>query len=299
MNFRLLRCRNLCKNRKKFSLLNGQRGNSLPVLFFGLLIFTSCCPGTVMAFEAFLEPAQVVDISTPFRDRIDVVHVHDNDPVKTGTPLAELATRVLKRRYEQALLAAKFHGQIDAARAKVAMQRNRVAMLVQLNKEGNVRPQELRKAKNELTMARAALQSAIESQKFKQSEAAVIKTQIEEKKLTSPIEGVVVRVYKQQGELIGGADTQPLLTIAQLNPLHVVFHLPPATAHELRGRRKVPLEVSGKIHSGKIDFISPIIDAQSGTVAVRIILNNDESDLESGNRCRLTLDSVQGETTHE
>jgi RND family efflux transporter MFP subunit len=263
------------------------------------LLFVVCSPKYTCAFEAFLEPAQVVDISTPFRDRIDIVHVRENDSVKPGTPLAELATRVLKIRLEQALLAAGFHGQIDAARAKVSMQKNRVSMLVKLNKEGNIRPQELRKAKNELTMARAALQSAIELQKLKKSEAAVIEAQIEEKKLASPIKGIVVSVYKQQGELIGGADTQPLLTIAQLNPLHAVFHLPPAISRALLGLRQVPLEVSGKQYSGIIDFISPIIDAQSGTVAVRIIVNNDESDLESGSRCTLTLAPAQRERTNE
>lgn len=286
-------------NKISFFLGNGQRGNSLPVLFLAVVFPLLVCPGTASSFEAFLEPAQVVDISTPYRDRIDVVFVRDNDTVHPGTPLAELATKVLKSRLEQARMAARSHGQVDAARAKVAMQKNRVDMLVKLNREGNVRPQELRKAKNELTMARASLQSDLEVQKLKISEAAVIEAQIEEKKLASPIEGVVVSVYKQQGELIGGTDSQPLLTIAQLNPLHAVFHLPPGVASELLGLRQVPLSVEGKNMTGIIDFISPIIDAQSGTRAVRIILNNDESDMDSGSRCTLTLDPITGDFNHE
>ena len=141
-------------------------------------------------------------------------------------------------------------------------------------------------------MARAQLQGALEKQRLKESEAEVIRAQIQEKQLTSPIEGIVVTLYKQEAELIGGSDPQPLLTIAQLDPLHAVFHLPPAAAHSLKHNEQIPLLVNGQQVTGKVDIISPIIDAQSGTVSVRFILANPDHLLDSGSRCTLVLDNT-------
>ncbi|HHL34879.1 MAG TPA: efflux RND transporter periplasmic adaptor subunit [Desulfobulbaceae bacterium] len=272
-------------------------------LLFAVVVFLSAAgPICAATFETFLEPAQVVDISTPYRDRIDSIHVRENDHVHKGTLLAELGTGILKARLAEARQAAREHGDIDAARALVAMRKNRVRMLAELKKTGNARPQELSTAQTELAMARARLQGALEKQQLKESEAEVIKAQIQEKQLTSPIDGIVVTLYKQEAELIGGSDLQPLLTIAQLDPLHAVFHLPPATAHTLNNRKQVPLLVAGQQTTGTIDFISPIIDAQSGTVTVRIILKNATHTLDSGSRCTLVLndtDTTTGEPSND
>ena len=262
-----------------------------------------CClfPGSLFSatFETFLEPAQVVDISPPYRDRIETILVHENDQVHKGQVLAELESRVLKSRLAQAEMAAAMHGEIDAAKALVRMRNNRVAMLAKLKKSGNARPQELETARTELRMAKAELQSAEDRQKLKKSEAKVIAAQIDEKRLTSPIDGVVVAVYKQKAELAGGVNNQPLLTLAQLDPLHAVFHLPPDAARALRKQKQVPLTVAGQNVNGAIDFISPVIDAQSGTVTVRIIVPNPQLQLRSGQRCTLTLPDSTGDQFHE
>ena len=277
--------------------LPGKRAGHL-LLIVGVIWFLSAAgPIWATSFETFLEPAQVVDISTPYRDRITKIHVRENDQVHRGTLLAELGTGVLKARLAEAEQAAREHGDIDAARALVAMRKDRVRMLAELKKTGNARPQELSSAKTELTMARAQLQGALDKQRLKGSEAEVIKAQIKEKQLISPIDGIVVTLYKQEAELIGGSDPQPLLTIAQLDPLHAVFHLPPSAARSLKGNKQIPLMVAGQPATGTIDFISPIIDAQSGTVTVRIILKNTEHSFDSGSRCTLVLNDTAPDTT--
>ncbi len=279
------------------TLFPRQRAELLPALI--LACFFSLQSAHAATFETFLEPAQVVDISTPYRDRITAVHVRENDQVHRDTLLAELGTGVLKARLAQAEKAAKFHGEIDGARALVTLRKKRLQMLTDLKKSGNARPQEISNARTELLMARADLQSALDRQQLKKSEAAVIEAQIQEKKLISPIDGIVVIVYKQEAELIGGSDQQPLLTLAQLDPLHAVFHLPPEAAHSLKNKKQVPLMVAGQQVTGEIDFISPIIDAQSGTVTVRIILANTDHALDSGSRCTLILNDTSGDFSHD
>ncbi len=262
-------------------------------------ILSSAWAVSAETFETFLEPASVVDISTPYRDRIDSVHVRENDTVNKGTLLAELDSNVLKSRLKQTRQAAKFHGGIDAARALVSMRKNKVRMLEELEKTGNVRPQELHVARTELVMAEAEVQREREKLQLRRLEAEVIETEIAKKKLTSPIEGVVVKIYKQQAELIGGSDMEPLLTIVQLDPLYAVFHIPPHLARKVKEQQQIPLEVAGRKETGVVDFVSPVIDAQSSTTTVRIILANTNYGLQSGSRCTLSLDHFSGEKSHD
>ncbi len=271
-----------------------------------LLLIILLCPArqvVAASFETFLEPARVVDISTPYRDRIARVLVRENDQVHQGMVLAELDSEVLKSRLEQARAAAEFHGEIDAAGALVTLRKNRLRSLEKLKKSGTVRPMELENARAELAMARAKLLSAREQQEVRRLEAEIIEAQVREKKLTSPLDGVVITIHKQEAELIGGTDLQPLLTLAQLNPLHAVFHLPPEAAHGLQAGRDVPLQINGHALTGTVDYVSPVIDAQSGTVTVRISVKNDDGRLDSGSRCTLNLTSEptisSGDDTHD
>ena len=236
-------------------------------------------------FDTFLEPSQIVDISSPFRNRITAIHVGIGDRVKAGQLLAELDSQVLRATLESAETAVSFQGRIDSAKALVSMQQDRHNMLKELEKSGNARPQELVKAHTDLVMARAQLQTALDDRTLKQLEASIIRAQIEERKLRSPVDGVVVKISKQQAELIGGGDGEEFMTIVQLDPLLAVFHVPPETARGLEEKTGIPLESGGTTVTGIIDFISPVINAQSGTVEIRVTIANPDNSLMSGSRC--------------
>lgn len=279
-----------------------EHGVTSPVTCFFLSVFLvilTAIPGLAQNFDAFLEPNQVVDISSPFRDRIGTIHVLDGDRVTAGQLLAELDTQVLKAKLASAQEAAFFHGRIDSAGALVTMEKNRYAMLRELEKSGNARPQEMTKAKTDLVMAQAQLQSARDDRRLKELESDIIRAQIEEKKLYSPVDGVVVKIYKQQAELIGGTDQQGFITIVQLDPLQALFHLPPDVARKLKTASRIAVDVDGKSVTGEVDFISPIINAQSGTVEVRIRIANFDNQLTSGSRCTLDANLLSGDMSHD
>jgi RND family efflux transporter MFP subunit len=255
-----------------------------------LLLLLTWSPVQGESFDAFLEPYRTVEVSAPFRDRLDALHVSDGQSVAAGELLAELSSKVLLAQLALAREAAAFTGAIDSARALETMRRNRLATLEELAKTGNVRPQEMITAETEWRMARAQLQSALEGQQLKKLEVAVIEAQLEEKKLRSPIAGVVVKVSRQPAELVGGTDQQPLLTIVQLDPLQAVFHLPHTLTGQLHPGSAVVLDQQGQPIAAELEYISPVINAQSGTVEVRVRIPNQQEKLTSGSRCSLTID---------
>ncbi len=263
-----------------------EHGNFLSVgflLFF--LLVVSTVSSSAQSYDAFLEPNRIVDISSPIRGRISMIHVREGDKVVAGQLLAELDTQVLQAQLASAMEAASFHGRVDSAQAMVTMRKNRYAMLQELEKSGNARPQELTRARTDLTVARAELQSAKDDRKLKKLEAGIIRARIEENKLRSPVDGIVVKIYKEQAELIGGVDQKGFITVVQPDPLKALFHLPPNVAKKLSVSDEVTIEIGLIAVTAEVGFISPVINAQSGTVEVRMIVNNNENKLISGKRC--------------
>lgn len=268
---------------------------SRPVLSLSLAVvaFFFCIPGqgrcvSGPGIQTFLQPNQVVDLASAQRDKLTALHVKEGQIVKEGQLLAEFDSRILQAQLKLAALAAEFHGRLDSAKAVVVMRKSRYAALRKLEESGNARPQELQTAQTNLAMAKADLQEALEEKKLRKAEFEVTKAQVEDKKLRSPCSGTVVKINKQVGELVGGVEQQPILSIVQLDPLMAEFHLQPGAAMQLKAEQEVPLIVDSRSVTATVDFISPVIDAQSGTMTVRFRLPNPEGKLLSGSRISYT-----------
>ena len=171
---------------------------SVCILFFLILSTTPCL---AQRYDAFLEPNRIVDISSPFRGRISVIHIREGDSVKAGQLLAELDTLVLKAQLASAGEAVLFHGRVDSAKAMVSMRKDRYRMLKELEKSGNARPQEMIRGRTDLIISKAELLSAKEDQKLKKLEVDIIRARIEENKLRTPVDGVVTKIYKAEALL--------------------------------------------------------------------------------------------------
>lgn len=236
-------------------------------------------------FEAFLQPNKVVDMASSYRDRLAVLHVKEGEQVQTGQLLAEFDSRVLQSRIELATMAAGFHGNIDSAKALVKLRKSKLVALQKLHKSGNAKPQELDAVRTNLVMAKAQLLDVEEERKFKEAELNVIYSQLEEKKIRSPLDGVVLKIYKQEAELVGGSsDQESILTLVQLDPLLAVFHVASTAISSIRVGETGLLSVEGKPVHAEVDFISPVIEAQSGTVTIRFRLPNPDNEFVSGSR---------------
>lgn len=242
----------------------------------------------VVAAETFLAPNQILDIRASFPVRIEDIFVKEGETVEKGTLLVSLDSLVLKAREKQLLEVAGFHGMLDSAEALVEMQKRRLTMVQKLNKSGNARNQEFEKVKTDLAVARARLLEAKEKRLLSELELEIARAQIEERQLKSPVKAVVFKIYKQVSEMALATDHEPVLTLVQLDPLLAVFHLSTAAISELKVGETALLTVADKEVRAEIDFISPIIEPQSGTIAVRFRLPNPNGELRSGSRITYT-----------
>jgi multidrug efflux pump subunit AcrA (membrane-fusion protein) len=111
--------------------------------------------------------------------------------------------------------------------------------------------------------------------------------------MRSPFSGVVTRVYHEEKECVG--NTAPVLTIMQLDKLRVTFTVPTAQVARLKVGQSVPLTFpnSGQKAAGKIEFISPVSEAESDTVRVKVLIENPQGKYRCGVRCALNLAKLQ------
>lgn len=247
-----------------------------------------------MTLESFLEPSKRVDIVPVSRDTVKKIHIKEGQNVKTGQILFTLDHDVLIARRNTAKILASVHSQIDSASVVVEMRRKQLESLQQLKQTGHVRPKELEKSKAELAIAEADLVSAREEILIRKAELKQIDTQIALKKIVSPIDGIVVRIYKEEGEIIGINDADILVTVVKTIPLRATFHVPESIGLQLTAGDKVSLQVTGVEQTvvGRILFSSPLVNPESSTVRVTVGLPKSFR-AKSGIRCTMETDQIK------
>jgi RND family efflux transporter MFP subunit len=117
-------------------------------------------------------------------------------------------------------------------------------------------------------------------------------------RVIAPFDGVVTRHLVSEGELVGATAATKLATVVQLDPIYVTFNVSEQDLLKVRqnlGQRRISLEELQKIplelglmdetgfpHKGTLNYASPEIDPQTGTILVRGILPNPDRALLPG-----------------
>ena len=102
--------------------------------------------------------------------------------------------------------------------------------------------------------------------------------------------GVVAMLHKEQGEFVA-PNNPDVLTLVKLDRLLAGFSImsPRAESLGLGDRVSIAFAAGNRKAEGVVEFIAPIIDAESGTVQVRVRLENPDGRFRSGERCTLLL----------
>ena len=110
-------------------------------------------------------------------------------------------------------------------------------------------------------------------------------------RVVAPFDGIVTARQVSIGELVGGSGTQVLATIVQLHPIHVDFTASERDVLKVRDMLAKSGHVAGDLigtdvdvglqtdagypHKGKLDYIAPLVNQATGTLAARAVLPNE------------------------
>lgn len=240
--------------------------------------------------ESFVEPYRKIDLAPAESGVVTEILVKEGDRVKVGQILASLDKEVLVVSRDIATSAAQAVGRRDAAVAEFKLREERLKKFRELHGRGHASYDELQRAETEAAAARGQYLSTQEQHKIDELEIRKTEAMIERRLVRSPIEGVVTRLHREQGEYVTPV-SPTVVTVTQLNLLRAVFNLPQSETAELKAGESVLLRMEGNDEpvSGKIELIAPVIDADSGTVRVKIVIDNAAGNVHAGRRCFLTV----------
>jgi RND family efflux transporter MFP subunit len=243
--------------------------------------------------ESFTEPFRKLDLVPAESGILRTLSVKEGDRVAKEQQIGSLDSEIQEIALRIARQNVQSRGALDSATAERDMRRTRLQRLQELRNSGHATQEELDRALADLTVAEANLQTVLEKRKIDELECERIAAMIERRLLKSPLDGVVTRVYHEQADFVG-QNGGPVLTIMQLDPLCVTFSIPNTVVGSLHPGQSIALMLpeSNQNASGTVDFVSPVTEAESGTVRVKLSIKNSGGQLRCGVRCVLDLDAV-------
>jgi RND family efflux transporter MFP subunit len=266
--------------------------NKINYLFIFFLISLNAI---AQSFEGFTEPDLEIKIAAPENGVLATMQVKEGQKVEKNQALATLDNRVLEASLIIAKAKQSLSGKINSASATQRLHQSRLERLKPLLEQGAAQQTEIDQTRAELEVAKANVQTAKEEQHINSLEVKQIEAQIERRILRSPIEGIVTEIHKKMGESVTGGTTandQHVLTLVRVNPLIVTIHVPTAVAMNISIDQKAQIQFpdySVEPASGQVFFVSPITNAGSDTVKIKIRLINQDIKLRSGMKCVVNL----------
>ena len=240
--------------------------------------------------DGFTEPFRTIRVASPEAGIITRLDVKEGDKVEPEQVLAQLDDDVHLALLAIADQSMNAKGRRDATQAEVTMRKARLETFERLRASGHARQEELDRARSELAIAQGQLKAAEEDLMLKKLEYGKIKAQLSRRSVRSPAPGIVSEIHKEEGEFVA-ANSPEIATIVQLDPLIASFLLTSVQASQRHVEEEIDVHFveTDTRTRGTVRFISPVTDAESGTVRVELRIDNPHGHFRSGERCTIEL----------
>src|SRR5579863_3057165 len=243
-------------------------------------------------------PIKSVDLVARVQGFLQAINYQDGSFVKEGTTLFTIEPETYRLKLEQAQ-AAEAGSQASLKQAENDFKRQ--AELVQ---KQAVSQSTLDTSTSNRDNAQANLQQA-------QVNTRIAQVNYGYTNVSAPFDGVVTAHLVSIGELVGVASPTQLATIVALDPIYVNFNVNEQDVQRVRAEarrrgmtiedlRQLPVEIglqteTGYPHRGTLDYLSPLVNQSTGTLAVRGILKNPDRVLLPGYFVRVRVPFEQKE----
>ncbi len=242
-----------------------------------------------IVLDGLIEPYLIVKIGSPTAGILESVKVDRGDMVTVGQILATLQSGVEKSTMELARARAEMEAAIKAKESKLDYAVREQKRMEQLHDQALVSFEALDESRTNSSLSRLDMEEARENRRLAELELKRSTEVVNRMTIYSPIAGVVTNRFLTAGEYV---ENQPILQLAQINPLNVEVFAPV----KLLGAIKVgmsadvaPEKPTGGVYRAKVTIVDRVVDAASGTFGVRLELPNAQGRMPAGLKCRVTF----------
>ena len=163
--------------------------------------------------------------------------------------------------------------------------------LKQLRERDHASQQEVDRIQTEIRIAEARLLSVQEDLEVKQLESRRIESQLKQRQVIAPMDGVISELSREAGEFVSPSDPT-IARLVQLDPLLIVFSVPLSQRNEVEKDQVVELKLgTDQVRAeGIVEYVSPTSDTSNSSVRVKVRLPNSARQHQSGERAILVME---------
>lgn len=268
---------------------NAMKHRKISCIFIAGLLLGSA-GARAAEYDCMIEARQTVEIRSSVEAVIESVKVKRGDLVTKGQVIVTLQAGPERASLALADSRAKSVGDIKVSEARVEITRKKFHRADELFKQNFISANARDEAEADFRLASEELTRARESQRLAELEAQRAAEILALRTIRSPVNGVVVEVMRKAGEFGAITFKDPIMKLAEIDPLHVEAILPGSLFGKVkRGQRAlvVPEASIGGRYETTVAIVDPVIDAASGTLGVRMLLPNRRFTIPAGVRCRV------------
>jgi RND family efflux transporter MFP subunit len=246
-------------------------------------------PSAPQDFDCIIEARQVIDIRSPVEGLIEKVAAERGEGVKRGQVLVTLESGPERAALAVARQRAGATGAVKSAEAKLDLAVKKEKRAEELARQSFISSNALEEARTERSLAESDLKVAQENQRLAELEVQRATEVLNLRTIKSPVTGVVVDRYLKAGEMATTNVKDPILRLAEIDPLNVEVVLPATLYGSIQqgDRAEVAPETPAQKFVARVRVVDRVINAASGTFGVRLELPNEKQLVPAGAKCRL------------
>jgi len=264
---------------------------------FNLILVAILVPVTsiyaeMVEYDGLIEPYVVVDIGAPAEGIVEWVTVDRSSSVEKGQILVKMEASVERAVLAKSKAMVTFDAEIGLQNTQLTFAKRTHARFERLDGIAN---HDKDQAATEIIRVKHRLKQAREKSTLAKLELARAQTIVDRCTIKSPISGVVVERYVSPGEYVDG---QPLLRVAQIDPLRVEVIVPARMFGRIipgMTATIVPELPEYGEQVATVTIVDKLIDAASSTFGVRLELPNADQQMPSGLRCLVRFEIDQND----
>lgn len=240
------------------------------------------------SYDCLMDPADMIELGSPATGLLEAVTVSRGDRVEAGQEVARLVSEIEESTVDLLRTRAENTSVVTAQKEQLGMIEKRFERISQMRERGLTTEELYNQVEGEIIAARSLLAQAELNQEIAAKELARAEIALAQRRITSPVAGVVAKRVLSAGEYVGTDDH--VLEIVQLDPLKIEAFLPVSLYTQVKVGDTATIHPVAPLtgaYAATVTAVDRVFDAASGTFVIELELPNEDGALPAGHRCEL------------
>lgn len=238
-------------------------------------------------------PEKESKVGPKLSGRVEKVYVEEGDTIREGEILVKIEQTEFLIAEKEAKASLKIaNAQLKSDKLNYENLLKDRERLLNLYQEGIVPQQQFDQIDTKSSMGKVMIDLRKAQVLRAEQNLAMARQRLQDSTIVSPLSGLVVGKFVNEGEFITTMPPNPLVWIMNIDKVKIEVYIPEVHLPEVRIGDSVEIKVDAyptELFHGKISTINPMIDPMNRTFKVKILISNKDYRLNSGMFARVKI----------